>query len=281
MRMLLAAAGCAVALTALGQGTTPPPVADLPGAGKMSAPADTRLPGPDPRQCGTSKYAALCAVGRWSQFSKMDLHVKVAAFTGDYAIEAAGNGDRHATYREEVAGHRRGGEVVLIGEEGIAYRTRDKLPEPDDIIDYLLSTPIMMSKLAALLLDMGVLGPPADVANSRAIAAESQTQYIRAEAPRTATLYGPPWRMTGTVQRMNDDRIAFTLRLRFRPVDAKGRLIAGKTEAIELAGTVSYAPPRPVFSETMDLTGWSLMKDTTPMERVTTLGEARKALGYQ
>lgn len=278
--MLVAAVGCAVALSAFGQGTRPPPVADLPGAGNLSAPADTRLPGPDPRQCGTSKYAALCAVGRWSQFSKMNLHAKVAGFTGDYAIEGAGNGDRHATYREEVAGHHRGGEVVLIGEQGIAYRTRDTLPEPQDIIDYLLSTPIMMSKLAALLLDMGVLGPPADVGRSRAITAESRTQFIRAEAPRTATLYGPPWRMTGTVQRTNDDQIAFTLHLRFRPVDAKGRLIAGKTEAIELAGTVSYAPPPPAFSDTMDLTGWSLMRDTAPMERVTTLGEARKSLGY-
>jgi hypothetical protein len=280
IRMLFAAAGCAVVLTAFGQGTSPPPVADLPDASKPNAPADTRLPGPDPRRCGTSKYSALCAAGRWSQFSKMSLHVKVAGFTGDYAIEAAGNGDQHATYREEVAGRRRGGEVLLIGREGVAYRTRDELPEPDDIVDYLLSTSIMMSRLAAVLLDLGALGPPADVGKSQAIGAESKTQFLRAEAPRTATLYGPPWRMTGTVQRTSDDQIAFTLRLRFKPVDAKGRLIPGKTDAMEIAGTVSYVAPPAAFPESMDLAGWTLMKGTAPMAKATTLGEARSSLGY-
>ena len=253
----------------------PPPSSGslIPGAG------ETRLPGPDPRQCGSSKFEAICAQGRWTQFSKMNVHVKVAGFAGDYDLERAENNEIHVTYREAVKALRRGGEVVLIGNDGIAYRTRDVLPKPDEIIDYMLSSPVMMARLAALLLDLGVIGPPSDVVKPQSISAENDKQYLRAEAPNAATIYGPPWRMTGTVRRTEDDRVGFSLRLRYHPVDRKGNVIASKTESLELSGSVSYAPRQPKFPNTMDLIGWTVMKGSAPLGKMDTLGDARTALG--
>jgi hypothetical protein len=252
----------------------------LPGAGALpAAPGNSGLPGIDNRQCGTSKWSALCAVGRWAQFSAMDVQVKTGGFSARYQLDQAANGDLHATYREDGGARRRGGEVVVFGVDGIAYRTRDVLPAPDIVIDYLLSSPIMMSKLVVVLLDLGVLDPPADVTKLRAINAGSATQFVRTDAPRLAALYGPPWSMSGTIKPTDDGRLAFALRFRFRPVDVRGVLVPGKTDLLELTGTVSFAPMRPELPGTFDLVGWKLMRRDAPLPGVNTLEEARTAVG--
>ncbi|MEO8507899.1 MAG: hypothetical protein ABI593_09735, partial [Betaproteobacteria bacterium] len=106
---VLLAAGAAPAQT------TPPPAASLPDASALPpAPANPRLPGVDTRQCGTAKWSALCAAGRWSQFSAIDLEAKTPGFTAHYTLEQVGDGDLHATYREEGRAGRRGGEALLI-----------------------------------------------------------------------------------------------------------------------------------------------------------------------
>ncbi|MFO1323894.1 MAG: hypothetical protein U1F15_07495 [Burkholderiales bacterium] len=259
--------------------TSPPPAATLPDLDALPRAGDTRLPGIDARHCGTTRYSALCAAGRWAQFSSIDVRLTApSGFTGDYTLEQAADGDVHATYRE-TGGAKRGGEVVLIGAEGIAYRTRDALPDPDSVIDYMLSNPLMQSKLVAVLLDLGVLGPPSDVTRPQAITASSTTQYLRAEAPRMALLFAPPWTMRGTVRPAGDGKIAFALKLRYRPVDRNGMPVAGKTDGIELTGTVSYAPRRATLPDSLDLTGWKLMRRDTPLRGVETLGAARESLG--
>lgn len=268
---LALAAGSVGAQSALPPAT--PGVSSLP-----SAPADTRLPGVDPQQCGTSRWSALCAEGRWSQFARIVVRVKTTGFSAEYMLEQAGNGDVHATYREVAPGSTRGGEVLLIGGEGIAYRTRDELPPPDAIIDYMLSSALMMSKLVAVLLDRGALVGPDEVTKPMPIKAGSTTQYIRTEAPRIAALYGPPWTMTGTLRPEGDSKLAYAMRLNFRPVDIKGK-IASHSDAIEIEGNVSFATRRPAFPESFDLVGWKLMKVETPLPGVRTLGEARRSLG--
>jgi len=261
-----------------------PPVAAPPASvaaspGLPEPPADTRLPGPDPRQCGTSKWSALCATGRWTQFATIDVRVTASGFTATYTMEQFGNGQVHATYREEAGTARRGGEIVLIDEDGFAYRSRETFPAADSIIDYMMSSPIMISKLAALLLDLGVLGPPGDVTRPQPITAGSTTQFIRTEAPRIAALYGPPWKLTGTVSRAGDDKVAFSLRLRFRPVDEKGKLMAGKTDTVALEGTLSFVPQRAALPDSFDLVGWKLVKRDEPRAGVNTIAEALQSFG--
>lgn len=252
----------------------------LPDAGGLPpAPPPTSLPGVDSRKCGTTKWSALCATGRWSQFSAIDLTARTGGFTGEYRIEEATNGEFHATYREDAPGHKRSGEGVLFGMDGIAFRTRDPLPQADAIIDYLFSTPLMMAKLVAVLLDQGVLEAPSAVTAKRTIRAGSATQFIRAEAPRMAILYGPPWSVSGTVQPADDGRLRFALVLRFRPVDRQGVPIPGRTDTLTLDGTVSFAEKRPRLPDTMDLVGWKVMKLDAPMAPAATLGDARSAIG--
>jgi len=256
---------------------TPPPAAPLPEPNALPTPP-TALPGPDPRACGPTKWSALCAAGRWTQFSHIELRVSGPHFSGRYEIERAANGEVHATYRERSDGNDRGGEVVLLGIDGIAYRTRDKLDDPSIAIDVTMSMPIMMSQLSALLLDLGVLGPPSDVTAAQAIHATSATQYLRAAAPRKALLFGPTWTMTGTVRPAGTDKVGFAMRLRYRPVDRQGRAVAGRNETLTLDGVVSYAPPRPALPDTFDLVGWKLQRADMPLSGVATLGAARESV---
>ena len=62
------------------------------------APDDLRLPGHDPRQCGTTRWSALCASGRWVQFAKMDLTLKTRGFSGAYSMERPESGEVLTTY---------------------------------------------------------------------------------------------------------------------------------------------------------------------------------------
>jgi hypothetical protein len=241
-------------------------------------PPDIRLPGPDPRQCGDTKWSALCPVGRWTDFANIEIRVKAPEFTGDYTMEQPANGEMHTTYREQAGKESRGGEIVIVGESGFAYRSREAFPKDDAIIDYMLSSPIMMTKLAIVLLDLGVLGAPAEVVKAQPITASNSTQFIRTEAPRIAALYGPPWNMTGTVRPAGNRKVAFSMRLRFHPVDVKGKVDLARTDTVELQGTVSYAPKRPAMPDTFDLVGWQLIKNDTRIGGVADIGAAREAM---
>ena len=134
------------------------------------------------------------------------------------------------TYAERMPGGRRGGEVLLVSDDSFAYRTRETLPSDADMLDYMLGAPNMMTQLVAVLLDQGVLEGPSDVTQARTFAAGSTTAFLRTETPNTAALYGPPWRVTGTVRPSGDGRLAYSLRLTFRPVDARGKVDTTRTE---------------------------------------------------
>lgn len=272
--LVLAASAPALAQAGAPAATMLPGLSALP-----RAPADTRLPGIDPRECGTSKHAALCAMGRWAQFAKMDVTLKAGAFTGAYTMEKPDNGEVLTTYAERMPGGRRGGEVLLVSDDSFAYRTRETLPSDVDMLDYMLGAPNMMTQLVAVLLDQGVLEGPSDVTQARTLAAGSTTAFLRTETPNTAALYGPPWRVTGTVRPSGDGRLAYSLRLTFRPVDARGKVDTKRTETIDLAGNVSYGARRAAMPDTFDLVGWKLVRQGNDLPAVATLQEARRSVG--
>ncbi len=279
VRIAAAAALCACTTLAAAQSGGLPATA-LPGlAAVPKPPADLRLPGPDPRDCGPSRHSALCAAGRWSQFAHMETTVKAGAFTGTYTMERPANGEVLTTYAERTPGGRRGGEVLLLADDAFAYRTREQLPTDDDILDYMLSAPNMAMQLVAVLLDEGVLGGPADVTGRIAVSAGSDAQYIRTETPTTAALYGPPWRVTGTVRPGDGGRVQFSLRFSFRPVDPSGRLARGRTETIELSGLASFADRRGAMPDSLDLVGWKIVRAGRPLPAASTLAQARSSVG--
>ncbi len=270
-------AGSSVAQVASPGASAP---AGFPGAAMLpKAPADTRLPGPNPRHCGTTRWSALCAEGRWSRFSRMQVALKAPGFAGEYSMEQPENNDVHTTYREQAGTTRRGGEVLFVNDEAFAYRSRDRFHSPETMLDELMSTPILVTQLAALLLDQGALVGPDEITKPLAISARNTTQFLRTEAPNVAALFGPPWAMTGSVAPAPEGGLAFRLRLTHRPVDGKGRLLADKRDTVELNGTVFYDERRKAMSETFDLVGWKLIFRNSEMDPVKTLGEARQAVG--
>ena len=258
----------------------PPPVADLPAAAALPAPGNTGLPGIDPRQCGPTPHSALCAKGRWTLFSSIDMRVTAPGFSATYTMTIAQNNEVHATYRETSRGKTRAGEVVLVGLDGVAFRTREQFPDGAPVLDIMISTPLMTAQLAALLLDLGVIGPPSDVTAPRPISAASATQFIRTAAPSAAMLYGPPWRMSGTAKPgATKSDVAFALKLAYRPVDSKGKLVGGRTDTIAIEGSVDFSPRRATLPDGFDLTGFTLLRDETKIAAQRTVGEARKAIG--
>jgi hypothetical protein len=257
-----------------------PPVAGFPGGTTLpEAPADQRLPGPDPRQCGPTRYSALCAEGRWADFASMRVELKASRFTGDYAMDRPQNGDVHTTYREQGGSTRRGGEIVFINDDAFAYRSRDRFQSPETILDEMMSAPMLVTQLAALLLDQGALVAPGEVTAPLPFRASNATQFLRAQTPGAAALFGPPWEVTGSVAPAADGALAFRLRLSYRPVDPKGRIQKNRRDTVELTGTVSYGERRDAMSDTFDLVGWKLMIRNSEADPVKSMGEARQVAG--
>lgn len=272
----------ATAASALAQGLPPSSAAStgLPGASTLPAlPRDNRLPGPDPRQCGPTRYSALCAEGRWSDFARMRVEMRAPDFVGAYNMEQPGNRDVHTTYSETHGKSRRGGEVVFVNDDTFAYRSRDTFASADTMLDEMMSAPILVTQLAALLLDQGALIGPEEITKPLAITARNATQFLRTEAPGMAALFGPPWEMTGSVRPGDNGDLVFRLRLSHRPVDERGRLQGGRRDVVELAGTVSYGNRRGAMPDTFDLVGWKLMHRGKQIDPVSTMQEARRAVG--
>lgn len=258
----------------------PPAAATLPRPSILPAPGDTTLPGIDPRQCGSTPHSALCARGRWTLFSTIDVKLSAPDFRASYALDVAQNDEVHATYRETARGKTRSGEILLIGLDGVAFRTQEQFPAGAPVLDIMISMPIMAAQLAALLLDEGVIGPPADVTAPRAVKAASDTRYIRTAAPNAVILYGPPWRMTGSVRPgATRDDVAFALKLAYRPVDSKGTPVAGRTDTLTLEGRASFAPRPASLPDSFELAEFTVLRDDQPLGAQRTVGDARRALG--
>jgi hypothetical protein len=87
------------------------------------------MPGADHRECGrpSGPRCAPRAAGRYSRESTCACRRPLRA---RYEIEQADNGEMHATYREQVGKDNRGGEIVIFGIDGFAYRSREKFPIP-------------------------------------------------------------------------------------------------------------------------------------------------------
>jgi hypothetical protein len=209
----------------------------------------------------------------------MKVELKAPRFRGVYTMEQPENGDVHTTYREQAGSKVRGGEIVFINDDAFAYRSREKFKEPEAILDEMMSAPIMVTQLAALLLDQGALVGPDEITKPVTFSARNATQFLRAEAPGAASLFGPPWEMTGSVTPTADGGLTFRLHLSFRPVDRKGRIQASRRDSIELSGTVGYGERRKAMSDTFDLEGWKLMNRNQQAGDVKTMGEARAAVG--
>jgi len=256
------------------------PVPGFPGSATLpEAPNNQSLPGPNPRHCGPSRHSALCAEGRWAQFANMRVELTAPRFSGAYSMEQPQNGDVHTTYREQAGSTRRGGEIVFINDDAFAFRSRDRFQSPETILDEMMSAPILVTQLAALLLDHGALVGPDEITKPLTFSARNATQYLRTEAPGAAALFGPPWEVTGSVAPAADGALAFRLRLSYRPVDRKGRIQTGKRDTVELTGTVAYGERRKAMSDTFDLVGWKLMLRNSEVDPVKSMGEARQAVG--
>lgn len=242
-------------------------------------PANTQLPGVDPRQCGSSKWSALCAEGRWARFAQIRFDVRVDAFNGSYTIEHTGSGEAHATSREAMDAKSQSGEAVIVGEDSFAYRSRSASTRPDQMLDQIMTSPLVFSELVAVLLEAALPEGPDGVAATRAVNASSASQFILTQAPGAAVLYGPPWNVGGSLRRSGAKELTFDLRFRFRPVDSAGRPSRSTTRTARLQGSLRYDDMRERLPDTFDLVGWKLVKGGTPLADVRSLGEARQAAG--
>jgi hypothetical protein len=238
-----------------------------------------QLPGVDPRQCGTSKHAALCAEGRWARFAHLKLDVRVGAFTGTYTLEHTGSGEVHGTSLERMDGKTQAGEAVVVGEDSFAFRSRRTAANPDDMLDQILTSPLVFSELVAILVEAALPEGPESIVRTHAVKAGEASRFILTQAPGGTVLYGPPWTVTGSMRKGDADTLAFELEFRFRPVDEAGRAARSGTETARLSGAVRYAALRERLPDTFDLVGWKLVRAGAVLGDAKTLGEARQMAG--
>jgi hypothetical protein len=258
----------------------------LPGASAGTSPlpappANLQLPGIDPRQCGTSKHAALCAEGRWARFAHMNVAVRVGAFDGTYTIEHTGSGETHATSLERMEGKTQAGEAVIVSEDAFAFRSRRPSASPDDMLDQIMTSPIVFSELAAILLEATLPEGPGGIGRTQTIKGGNDTQFVLTQAPGGAVLYGPPWSVAGTARRGDANAVVFELEFRYRPVDEAGRVARSGTETARLTGTARYAPLRDRLPDTFDLVGWKVVRAGSVLGDAKTLAEARQMAGVR
>ncbi len=209
----------------------------------------------------------------------MKLEVQVGSFSGTYTIEHTSVGEVHATTRETMDRKVQAGEAVVVGEDAFAYRSRNASARPEDMLDQIMTSPIVFSDLVAILLEAGLPEGPASLKRVQALKAQNATQFILTQAPAAAVLYGAPWNASGDVRAVEGHGIAFDLTFRFRPVDTAGRVSTTTTQTARLTGEASYADLRARLPESFDLVGWKLVRSGTVLGAVATLGEARHVTG--
>ena len=235
----------------------------LPQAAANHAPARHRIP--RVRTDASGRRCAPRAAGRSSRAIDAARDARRGFVARLRRSSRPANGEIHATYREQVGKHGRGGEIVIFGVDGLRLSLAARsFPIPASIIDYMMSSPIMLAQLAALLLDQGVLGPPSDVtsaAHDHAPRARRATSARRRRAwPRSTP---PPW---------YDDRHGASARAPTRSAFYAAACASARSTA---AATPSRARPtrvtpakasrpsrrtRATLPDSIDLTGWKILR---------------------
>jgi hypothetical protein len=235
-------------------------------------------PAQDVRACGPAPEGARCADGPWSQFARMDLTLKATGFDADYAVRFPAGRDVYAKYDERSGTRRRQGEIIVVSDQAIAYRTDDERDPQREVDTQMLAGPLMMSQLASVLLQTGVPGGYKALSQPRQFAAKEAGRFILTSVPGAAALYGPPWSVTGTASRSSPMKITFSMRFTFTPVDPTGAVVSGKTETIALTGTALFPAKREALPDSFSIDGWKLERGGTELPELPALGALREYL---
>ena len=194
-------------------------------------------------------------------------------------MEIAQNSEVRATYRESAGGRTRSGEILLVGTESVAYRTQEKFPDDVSIIDTMISPPDPHG---------AARGAPARPGRDRAAGGcdrgsrdqglEHHPIHPRLGAERRVALRpamaDDGYRAPGC----HEERRRLRDEARLPPVDAKGAVVAGRTETSSIDGSMSFAPRRETLPDSFDLSGFSLLRDDKKVEAQPTVGAWRKVI---
>lgn len=226
------------------------------------------------RDCGPPPDGALCAEGPWLEFARMAVTLRQGTVTSRFEVTIADGRDVLASTDETTPYYRGKADAILIG--GTVLGTRKDAALPGEGMQ-LLDDPVLAAKEAATLLQIARPKGPRSV-GARTTVKASGKRILQVKTPTIESLFGPPWTIEGWVAPAGPGAWTFDLALSFRLLAGDGSLTE-RTHTHRYEGRVEFPAKRPRLPDAFVIDGWTLEGPSGAPFGLSTLGEARKALG--
>ena len=241
-------------------------------AALLSAPA---APGaPLSADCGPPPAGAMCLDGPWFDFATMNVRLVQGTVTANHEITQGAGQDLLVRTDETNPRFRGRAEAMLIAGAVVATRSDGSLPATGE---ELLGDPLLASQEVAGLLQTALPRGPGVTTGRRRIDVAG-TRVFTAQTPQSTSLFGPPWRLEGTVTAKGARAFDFELVFSFRLVGPDSK-VSERRHVHRYRGSATYPVKRPAIPDSMSLAGWRITGPQGGTYTYATLGEARRALG--
>ncbi len=238
--------------------------------------AQAQAPAVPPAACGPPPDGAICAMGAWFDFARLDATTTTGAIVGRFVLQLPAGQEIYAKFHIVAPDGTRGAELVVIGTaETVAANVPPQF-EGDPVS--LLGPPMLTGQLVAGLLQVAVPEGPAALKGSRSVRLTEPRRYVVTATPASRAVYGAPWSLSGTVRAVGKGEIAFDVTLRYRRVGRSGVADVNDAAPLKLEGRLSYPAQRSRLPDSLDLDGWRIVRAGSVRDGVATLGELRRAV---
>lgn len=225
-------------------------------------------------ECGPPPDGALCPNGPWFDFAVLSVRLVQGTVTANYEVTQAAGNDLLVKLDETNPRFRGSAEAILIAGTIVGTRSDGSLPARGE---ELLGDPLLASQEVAGLLQMALPRGPRSIGARRTLELTGSRVFV-ANTPQATSIFGPPWKLTGTVSPEGRQGYAFELTLDFRVVAPDGT-VGERRHTHRYRGRVSYPATRPRLPDSMSLAGWKLAAPQGGNVEAPTLGDVRRALG--
>jgi len=227
-------------------------------------------------QCGPPPDGAICADGPWFSFAWLTVDVVEGPSRSRYEVVLGLGRDLKVRVEEQNPNYRGKADALLIDGSVFAYRREGVLPAQGQ---ELMSDPLLAAQEVATLLQLALPKGPATVTKKTSVRVAGK-RFIVANTPAMSAYYGPPWKVEGSIEPFGNETYAYQLTLTFRPGTPSGSV--GDSDRVQrYSGRVSYPKERPRIPDDTSLKGWSIDVPGAKGTGFDTLGEARRARGFE
>ena len=224
--------------------------------------------------CGPPPDGAICASGPWAEFGAMTVYAVQGESRSRYEIVLGEGRDIKVALTENNPSYKGRADALLIDGSVLVTRSDRGLPNRGQ---ELLSDPLLAAQEVATLLHAALPKGPKSVTASTKVNASGK-RFVVASTPTATTIYGPPWKVEGTIAPAGKDGYSYDLTFTAR-VGTPDGTVQQRELVTRYSGRVSFPVPRPRIPDSTSLAGWKFDLPNAEGQGFATLGEARRAMG--